>query len=140
MIIRWSAKCIALICLCLGGSVDHLICDFREPNIILYLALSRKRACSAWIFCLRCYLTLVSRQSFYFLHVSKLRHFVLGKIANCHIFCSGRRNISLDFQDTEGVESAVLKLVGLESMVVAGLCNIPSHGRKYRGAVPWDRR
>lgn len=46
----------------------------------------------------------------------------------------------MDFQDTEGVESAGLKPVGLESMVVAGLCYIPSHGHKYRGAVPWDRR
>lgn len=61
-------------------------------------------------------------------------------IANCYIFCSARRNISLNFQDTEGVESAGLKLEGLESMVVAGLCSIPSHGHKYRGAVPWDRR
>lgn len=74
------------------------------------------------------------------MHVSTLRHFVLGKIANCHVFCSGRRNISLDFQDTEGVESAGPKLVGLQSMEVAGLCDIPSRGHKYRGVVPWDRR
>lgn len=74
------------------------------------------------------------------MHVSKLRDFVLGKIANCHIFCSGRRNISLNFQDMEGVESAGLRLVGLESMAAAGLCNIPSRDHKYRGVAPWDRR
>lgn len=46
----------------------------------------------------------------------------------------------MNFQDTEGVESAGLKLEGLESMVVAGLCNIPSHGHKYRGAVPLQKK
>lgn len=74
------------------------------------------------------------------MHVSTLRHFVLGKIANCHVFCSGRRNISLDFQDTEGVESAGPKLVGLQSMEVAGLCDIPSRGHKYRGVVPLKKK
>lgn len=46
----------------------------------------------------------------------------------------------MDFQDTEGVESAGLKPVGLESMVAAYPCSIPSRGHKYKGAVPQDRR
>lgn len=45
----------------------------------------------------------------------------------------------MHFQDTEGEESAGLKPVGLESMVVAGLCNIPSLGHKYRGAEPLQK-
>lgn len=46
----------------------------------------------------------------------------------------------MDFQDTEEVESAGLKTVELESMVVAYLCSIPSRDHKYKGAVPQDRR
>lgn len=41
----------------------------------------------------------------------------------------------MNFQDKEGVGSAGLKLVGLESMVEASLHNIPSRGHKYRAVV-----
>lgn len=46
----------------------------------------------------------------------------------------------MNFQDKEGVGSAGLKLVGLESTVEASLHNIPSRGHKYRAVVSWDKR
>lgn len=78
--------------------------------------------------CLRQYLSLISRQPFFFLHVSKLRHLVLGRMAR-HIFCCGKRMVSLSFQDKEGVGNAGLKLVALESRVEASLRDSPSRGR-----------
>lgn len=46
----------------------------------------------------------------------------------------------MNFQDKEGVGSAGLKLVVLESMVEASLHNIPSRGHKYRAVVSLKRK
>lgn len=62
------------------------------------------------------------------------RCFTPGKISDWHIFCSGRI-VSGNFQDKEGVENAVLKVVVSGSREEAILHGIPSHGHNYRGAV-----
>lgn len=72
--------------------------------------------------------------------MSKMRHFLLGKIAGWHIFHSGKRIISLNFQDKEEVESVGLKLVESGCMEEASLHSIPSRGHNYRGVVARDGR
>lgn len=57
-----------------------------------------------------------------------------------HIYHPRRKIISLNVQDKEGVENAVLRPVGLRSMEEASLHSIPSRGRNHRGVVAQGRR
>lgn len=68
------------------------------------------------------------------------RHFIPGKTLDWHIVCSGRRIVSLNFQDKEEVENAVLKPVELESREEAILHSVASRGHSHKGVVPQDRR
>lgn len=68
------------------------------------------------------------------------RHFIPGKTLDWHIVCSGRRIVSLNFQDKEEVGNAVLKPVELESREEAIPHNVASRSRSRKGVVPLKRK